>query len=62
MKLSLAVLGLYISLTHALPIEERSAHDAASSSLQTILEEANTSELYQYPTDLTKNIIAVRHI
>ena len=62
MKLSLVVLVLSAALTHALPIEERSAHDAGSSSLQRILDEANTSGLYQYPTDLTKNIIAVRAV
>lgn len=59
MKLCLTVLALSALLTHALPIEERSTYQGGASSLQSILDQAYTSELYQYPTNLTQNIIPV---
>ncbi|KAF7507510.1 hypothetical protein GJ744_010441 [Endocarpon pusillum] len=59
MKLSLTILVLSALFTHALPIDGRSSHKGGSSSLQSILNRADSSELYHYPTDLTQDITPV---
>ena len=61
MKLSLAIQALFTFLSHALQADMESTNKDGSS-MQSILNQANTSELYQYPTDLTQDIIPVREV
>ena len=62
MKLSLAIQALFTFLSHALQADMESTDKDGLSSMQSILNQANTSELYQYPTDLTQDIIPVREV